>query len=227
MNQSLEIIPLETNKTISIFTFQDQPVRFFQQNEEIWFVVADACKALEIANVGNAIGRLDKDGIRQADVTDSSGRIQEMAIANEPNFYRLVFRSDKPEAKAFQDRVYKEVLPSIRKYGCYPPPVPRQQFYSVASRIGMPIRKFHITNNSINITAEDELALVIEYVHYVWNSRGKACTANDLSGSWIKRLSTEQTLLRLQEAAQAGRIDRFETPHSRRFGGKYRPVSEE
>jgi hypothetical protein len=31
-------------------------------------------------------------------------------------------RSRKPEAKKFQKWVFKEVLPSIRKYGIYPPP---------------------------------------------------------------------------------------------------------
>jgi hypothetical protein len=31
-------------------------------------------------------------------------------------------RSDKPQAEAFSDWVTDDVLPSIRKFGCYPPP---------------------------------------------------------------------------------------------------------
>jgi prophage antirepressor-like protein len=46
---------------------------------------------------------------------------QEMWI-DEPGVYALVFRSKKPEAKAFQDWVYSEVLPSIRKTGSYTDP---------------------------------------------------------------------------------------------------------
>jgi prophage antirepressor-like protein len=116
---------MDNEKAIQVFHFQDQRVRTIIMNGEIWFVIADACKVLEIANVGNAIRRLDRDGIRQADVTDSIGRSQQTAVANEPNLYRLIFRSDKEEAKAFQDWVYKDVLPAIRKTGSYS--IPQQQ----------------------------------------------------------------------------------------------------
>jgi prophage antirepressor-like protein len=101
------------------FTYKGQNVRTMMRDGELWWVASDVCKILEIANVGNAISRLDGDGIRRADVTDSLGRLQEMAIVNEPNLYRLIFRSDKLEAKRFQNWVYKEVLPSIRKTGTY------------------------------------------------------------------------------------------------------------
>ena len=38
---------------------------------------------------------------------------------SEPNFYRCVMQSRKPEAEKFQDWVVEEVLPSIRKHGAY------------------------------------------------------------------------------------------------------------
>lgn len=110
---------MEQNTALQVFNFQEQQVRTILIDENPWFVIADACKVLEIANVGNAISRLDEDGIRQADVIDSIGRNHLVAIANEPNLYRLIFRSDKPQAKAFQDWVYNEVLPTIRKTGNY------------------------------------------------------------------------------------------------------------
>jgi hypothetical protein len=49
------------------------------------------------------------------------GRIQDRCInlVNEPGLYRLISRSDKPEAVRFQDWVFEEVLPSIRKTGSY------------------------------------------------------------------------------------------------------------
>jgi prophage antirepressor-like protein len=103
----------------AIFNYQDHQIRTFVINDEIYFVVVDVCRVLEIVNTTNAIDRLDPDGVRQAEVIDSLGRKQTATIANEPNLYRLIFRSDKPEAKAFQDWVYHEVLPSIRKTGNY------------------------------------------------------------------------------------------------------------
>ena len=40
-------------------------------------------------------------------------------IVNEPGLFRLIFASKKPNAKAFQRKVYHEILPSIHKYGYY------------------------------------------------------------------------------------------------------------
>ena len=40
-------------------------------------------------------------------------------MVNESGLYKLVMRSDKPEAKAFQDWVTRDVLPAIRKDGMY------------------------------------------------------------------------------------------------------------
>jgi prophage antirepressor-like protein len=40
-----------------------------------------------------------------------------MATVSESGMYKLLLRSDKPEAKAFQDWVTREVLPAIRKDG--------------------------------------------------------------------------------------------------------------
>lgn len=50
------------------------------------------------------------------------GGLQEMLTVKEPGLYRLLSTCRKPEARCFQDWVFGEVLPSIRKHGCYPPP---------------------------------------------------------------------------------------------------------
>lgn len=104
---------------LQIFNFQEQQVRIVIIDGNPWFVIADACKVLEIQNVSQATDRLDQDGVCLTEVIDSLGRKQKAAAANEPNLYRLIFRSDKPQAKAFQDWIYEEVLPSIRKTGSY------------------------------------------------------------------------------------------------------------
>jgi prophage antirepressor-like protein len=43
------------------------------------------------------------------------GRQSRLALLSESGFYRMVNRSDMPEAEPFQDWVTREVLPSIRK----------------------------------------------------------------------------------------------------------------
>ncbi len=42
-----------------------------------------------------------------------------MVIISESGLYKLIMRSDKPEARAFQNWVTQVVLPSIRKDGGY------------------------------------------------------------------------------------------------------------
>ena len=42
-----------------------------------------------------------------------------ITVVSEPGLYKLIMRSSKPEARAFQDWVTREVLPSIRKNGIY------------------------------------------------------------------------------------------------------------
>ncbi len=44
---------------------------------------------------------------------------KDMYIVSESGLYKLIMRSDKPEAAAFQDWVTREVLPSIRKTGAH------------------------------------------------------------------------------------------------------------
>ena len=42
-----------------------------------------------------------------------------MSYIDEPNLYRCIFQSRKAEAEQFQDWVFEEVLPSIRRNGAY------------------------------------------------------------------------------------------------------------
>ncbi|WP_432124073.1 BRO family protein [Streptomyces sp. C10-9-1] len=105
------------------FSFPDtgQAVRTLMVEGEPWFVAADVCAVLDIANVGNALARLDEDergSIRLADGTPGNPN---RAVVNEPGLYSLVLRSDKPEARAFKRWITHEVLPAIRRAGQYAP----------------------------------------------------------------------------------------------------------
>lgn len=86
--------------------------------ENPMFCLSDVCKSLELGNVTALKSRLDKKGFNQIKVLTNGG-YQQMLFVNEPNLYRCIFRSDKKKAKEFQDWVFNEVLPSIRKTGGY------------------------------------------------------------------------------------------------------------
>lgn len=106
------------------FQFQEaHDVRIQVIDGEPWFCLKDVCEVLTIANSRRVASEvLDADGVRKAYITDSLGREQEAAFVNEPNLYRVIFRSNKPEARQFQDWVFNEVLPTIRKTGSYQAP---------------------------------------------------------------------------------------------------------
>lgn len=103
------------------FSFQEShDIRIQLIGGEPWFCLKDVCDVLTIANSRRVASEvLDQDGVRKAYITDSLVRDQEAAFVNEPNLYRVIFRSNKPEAKQFQDWVFNEVLPAIRKTGRY------------------------------------------------------------------------------------------------------------
>lgn len=86
-------------------------------SENPLFCLADVCKILGL-RVDAVQSRLTDAPIRIG-VTDSIGREQQMNFVNEKNLYKVIMRSDKPQAEPFQDWVCGEVLPSIRKHGAY------------------------------------------------------------------------------------------------------------
>ena len=51
-----------------------------------------------------------------------NGVAQKQYFVSEPGVYRVALQSNSSGAKKFQNWVIKEVMPSIRKYGMYPPP---------------------------------------------------------------------------------------------------------
>lgn len=85
------------------------------ESGEPWFVAVDVCNALGLANPSVSVNSLDFDERSKLNL----GRQGEANIVSEPGFYKLVMKSRKPEAKAFQRWVTHEVLPSIRKKGGY------------------------------------------------------------------------------------------------------------
>lgn len=93
-------------------------VRTVTLNGAPWFVAADVCRALDIANSRDAVKRLDDDE-RGVVSTDTLGGVQEMTVVNESGLYSIVLGSRKPEAKQFKRWITHEVIPTIRKTGGY------------------------------------------------------------------------------------------------------------
>ena len=95
-------------------------VRALAVDGEPWFVAKDVCNALGLGNTTEALRPLDEDekgNISNSELAQNGGRSP--LIVSEAGFYKLVMRSRKPEAKAFQRWVTHEVLPAVRRDGAY------------------------------------------------------------------------------------------------------------
>lgn len=105
-------------KQISTFNFKSNPVRIETINNEPYFALKDVCLALDIQVASPERFSLDPQGVTLNVIPTTSGN-QELTFINEPNLYRIIFKSRKAEAVEFQNWVFEEVLPQIRKTGKY------------------------------------------------------------------------------------------------------------
>ena len=84
---------------------------------ELLFCLKDVCDSLGL-QVGATAKRLEQQVISSINVLTNGGS-QQMYFVTEPDLYRCIFQSRKPTARKFQDWVFNEVLPSLRKTGGY------------------------------------------------------------------------------------------------------------
>lgn len=105
--------------SIQVFNSPDfGEVRTIIIDNDVWFCLSDVCRVLDIKNPSDMKSRLNPKGVVITDTPTTSGT-QPMNYINEPNLYRTIFQSRKPEAEKFSDWVTNDVLPSIRKTGSY------------------------------------------------------------------------------------------------------------
>lgn len=103
---------------ISTFNFKSNPVRIETINNEPYFALKDVCLALAIQVASPERFNLNPQGVTLNVIPTIKGN-QELTFINEPNLYRIIFKSRKAEAVEFQNWVFEEVLPQIRKTGKY------------------------------------------------------------------------------------------------------------
>lgn len=113
----------KNNTAPAVYKFGLQDIRIVMLGGEPWFVAADVCNALGLANSRMSLKALDGDekGVRS---TYTPGGNQDVAIISESGMYTLVLRcrdAVKPGTipHRFRKWVTAEVLPAIRKSGAY------------------------------------------------------------------------------------------------------------
>lgn len=119
--QNLPARSITTRVNSQSFMFNSTKIRAAIIDGEPWFVAKDVCNVLGLADVSMTLQGLDPDEKGTSNVCTPGGK-QTMSTVNESGLYALVFKSRKPEAKAFRKWVTSEVLPALRKTGNYTMP---------------------------------------------------------------------------------------------------------
>lgn len=88
---------------LQIFNYGAVPVRTLVKDGELWWVLADVCQVLGLLNPTVVANRLDDDEkeilkTKLDLVLDIPNR--GLTIINESGLYKVILRSDKPEACA-------------------------------------------------------------------------------------------------------------------------------
>ena len=108
---------------IQVFNYKANEIRTIAIDGSIWFAAKDVCDVLGLTNARDAISSLDEDERRVSEIaTPSNGGYSTLNFVSESGVYSLVFKSRKPNAKAFRKWVTATVLPSIRQHGFYATP---------------------------------------------------------------------------------------------------------
>ena len=129
------------------FTFEESSFTILGDVLNPLFIAQQVCKILGYAKPQNAVAQhCDPEDVTKVEVLDRLNRKQLVNCVNESGLYALIFGSKLPKAKQFKRWVTNEVLPAIRKQGCYSAQeqdnalISNEQQYELSSRV---MRKTH------------------------------------------------------------------------------------
>ena len=107
------------NHQLITFNFENNNVRIFQdENGQPLFVAKDVATILGYKDTVSAIKQFCKGVVKHHPLITNGGN-QNVRVIYEPDLYRLTFGSKLESAVRFQNWVFEEVLPTIRKTGQY------------------------------------------------------------------------------------------------------------
>lgn len=115
---------MKETKVVELFKFEDDnhfnDVRTVQIKGKVWFVGADIANVLGYKNSRKTLNdHCRKKGVTKRYPLQTIGGVQFFTLINEPNVYRLITKSKLPSAERFEEWLFEEVLPEIRKKGYY------------------------------------------------------------------------------------------------------------
>ena len=100
---------------LAVFAFDSQEIRFVDGKP----VANDVAKVLGYKDPANAVTRIVKAANKGVCKLQTPRGVQSATVLEEAGIYQLIFSSKLPSSELFQQWVFSDVLPSIRKTGGY------------------------------------------------------------------------------------------------------------
>lgn len=100
---------------LSVFEFKGYDVRFVDGKP----VANDVAEVLGYASPASTVSKKVKQKYKGIAKMETPGGVQDVTVLEEAGIYQLVLGSKLDSADEFQDWLFEEVLPSIRKTGSY------------------------------------------------------------------------------------------------------------
>lgn len=102
--------------SLTVFQFDSKDIRFVKGKP----VANDVAEVLGYTDPAKTISTKVKDKNKSVTkMVTVDNKLRDVIVLEEAGIYQLIFSSKLPSAEAFQDWVFEEILPSIRKTGTY------------------------------------------------------------------------------------------------------------
>jgi prophage antirepressor-like protein len=148
-------------------------IRTIEIDGEIWFVAKDVAEALGYKNPQQAVRKHCKkaQSVGGAQNEHPTSIDPQTTIIPEPDLYRLIIRSKLPSAEKFENWVFGEVIPSIRKKGFYGK-IDRTQLPNFIERYRDNYHKLPSDHFSVISEMFARLFMALEKVGYIIPDKG-------------------------------------------------------
>ena len=137
-----EMLDSIVSKSLQLFADKGFKIRVIMRCSDPWFVAKDVATCIEHSNVTKMCELCrdkDKVVVRPSDLTSNDlldVKNREYTLISESGLYRILAKCNLPKCEPFENWVFDEVLPSIRKTGKYEahPTVPSYMLESEEER---------------------------------------------------------------------------------------------
>ncbi len=176
----------------SVFSFESHAdIRTVLINGEPWFFAVDVCRAIGIANHRDAVRKLDDDE-KGVGLADTHGGEQESIIISESGLYTLILRCRDAVTPGtipyrFRKWVTREVLPQIRRTGCY-------------------VREEHAPDDRVQKIVEKLIPVILEIVSPQVNQQTDLRYLLSAAEAMLEGITQVEPLLRVADHKLAARF---------------------